>query len=176
MAENETSAEQGPAPDATPEVETAVEAADQPEVIEPRDWVHDWFEDWPRRFGRRLPERLRRSAPSVETINVEQYRDGNELVIRAELPGVDPDENIDVSVVGDRLTIAAHREQSEESKSDEGSRSEFHYGAFRRIMSLPAGVSADDVAATYDDGILEVRVPVGEEETPATQVPIERRS
>jgi HSP20 family protein len=115
-------------------------------------------------------------APTgAEVIRVEQYTDGGELVIRAELPGVDPDQGIDVSVMNDRLTISAHREQREQAKTDQGFRSEFHYGAFRRVVSLPAGTTAEDVKATYDNGILEVRVPIEAAGQAATKVPIERK-
>ena len=149
---------------------------ERPEVMEPRGWVSDWFEDWPRLFGRRFPESWWRGATAMETIRVEQFRDGDQVVIRAELPGVDPDEAIDVSVAGDRLTISAHREQREESKNDDGFRSEFHYGSFRRVMSLPAGTTTDDVKASYNDGILEVRVPVDTAAAAKSKVPIERKS
>lgn len=54
------------------------------------------------------------------------------VAIRAELPGVDPDEDIEVSIIDDRLTISARRERREESKEDEGFRSEFHHGSVRR--------------------------------------------
>ena len=156
--------------------EEAVEVTTRPEVVEPWGWVSDWFEDWPRMFGRRFPEQFWRTPPEVETIKVEQFSDDDGIVVRAELPGVDPDEAIDVSVSGDKLTISAKREQREESKTDEGYRSEFHYGSFRRIMSLPAGTSADDVKASYEDGILEVRIPVDKAEAAKTKVPVKRGS
>lgn len=160
----------------TPAEETEKEeSTEKPEVIEPWGWVSDRLDEWPGFFGRRFGEPWWRRPSGVETIRVEQYREGGDLVVRAELPGVDPDEAIDVSVTGDRLTISARREQREESKSDEGFRSEFHYGSFRRVMSLPPGTSADDIKATYDDGILEVRIPAGDEEA-KTKVQVERRS
>ncbi|NNE73199.1 MAG: Hsp20/alpha crystallin family protein [Acidimicrobiales bacterium] len=115
------------------------------------------MDDWPRMIDRRLVEPLWRAA-SADAIKVEQFTDDDEIVIRAEIPGVDPDEDIEVSVTDNRLTISAHREQREESKDDDGFRSEFRYGSFQRVLTLPPGADADDVSATYDDGILEVRV------------------
>jgi len=171
MTESEEKADEVEAADAG-----EVEVVERPEVIQPWGWVSDWFEEWPRLFGGRLPEPSWRIPSEVETIRVEQFRDGDEVVIRAELPGVDPDEAIDVSVTGDRLTVSARRERREESKSDEGFRSEFHYGSFRRVMALPPGTSADDVTATYDDGILEVRVPADEAEATKTKVAVERKA
>ncbi|MDH4076306.1 MAG: Hsp20/alpha crystallin family protein [Acidimicrobiia bacterium] len=152
-----------------------VQVVDQPEVIEPSGWMSDWFDDWSRPLRWRLPGPLGRMTAGVEPIRVEQYRDGNDVVIRAELPGVDP-EAIDVTVADDELTVSARRERRKESKGDDGYRSEFHYGAFRRVMTLPAGTSAEDIKASYDEGILEVRVPAKQAEGPRTKVPVKRKA
>ncbi|MDH4159822.1 MAG: Hsp20/alpha crystallin family protein [Actinomycetota bacterium] len=152
-----------------------VQVVERPEVIAPLGWMSDWLDDWSRPLRWRLPGPLGRMTAGVEPIRVEQYNDGNDVVIRAELPGVDP-EAIDVTVTDDTLTVSAHREQREESKADDGYRSEFHYGAFRRVMTLPAGTSADDIKASYDEGILEVRVPARKAEAPTTKVPVKRKA
>lgn len=155
---------------------TEVEVTGRPDVLEPWGWVSDWFEDWSRMFGRRLPMMPWPAPMAAGMIRVEQYTDGDDLVIRAELPGVDPDQAVEVSVIGDRLTISAHREQREESKTGRGFRSEFHYGSFRRTVPLPPGTTADDVKASYDDGILEVRVPIDQAKAASARVPVERPS
>ncbi|MDH3755391.1 MAG: Hsp20/alpha crystallin family protein [Acidimicrobiia bacterium] len=155
--------------------QSSIEVAERPEVVEPWSWFGDWFTQWPPPFGR-LPEAFGRPMAGAESIRVEQFLEDGDVVIRAELPGVDPDEDIDVSIVGDRLTISAQREQREESKDDEGFRSEFHYGSFRRVMSLPSGTAADDVEASYHDGILEVRVPVKQADEASTKIPVGRRT
>ena len=80
-------------------------------------------------------------------------------MIRAELPGVDPDRDIDVSVDNGVLTIAAERQESTREKLDKGYRSEFRYGSFVRQVRLPAGTSAEVVSAAYKDGVLEIRMP-----------------
>ena len=154
--------------------EGEVEVASSPEVVEPFGWIGDWFDHWPPLFSRRFPELFDRGMSSAGALRVEQYVDGDESVIRAEIPGVDPDKDVDISVTGDRLTISAKREQREESKDDDGFRSEFHYGSFQRTMTLPAGTSADDVKATYEDGILEVRLPSAGSGPEKTKVPIGR--
>lgn len=154
----------------------AVEVAEPAETGEPFGMIGDWFDQWPRMFDRRFPELLGRGFMGGEAMRVEQFTDGDEIVIRAEIPGVDPEEDIEVSVVSGKLTIAAEREQKEESKDDRGFRSEFHYGSFRRVMTLPPGTTAEDVAAGYEDGILEVRVPVDRDVEGKTRVAIERRS
>ena len=85
----------------------------------------------------------------------EAIRD-NRYVIRAELPGLDPENDIEVTVDSRILTIRAERRQQ-----DNGSyRSEFRYGSLARAVRLPAKVDAADVTARYDKGVLEVSVPV----------------
>jgi HSP20 family molecular chaperone IbpA len=154
-----------------------VEVTRRPDVLEPSSWVSDWVEDWTRMFGRRWPKTpwWTPIGMRAEAIKVEQHTDADQLVIRAELPGIDPDRDVDVSVVNDRLTISAHREQREESKTDRGFRSEFHYGAFRRTVPLPPGATADDVNASYTDGILEVRVPIDRTRAATARIPVERK-
>ena len=80
-------------------------------------------------------------------------------MIRAELPGVDPDRDIDVSVDNGVLTIAAERQESNREQLEKGYRSEFRYGSFVRQVRLPAGTSAEVVSAAYKDGVLEIRMP-----------------
>ena len=75
--------------------------------------------------------------------------------IRAELPGVDPIEDIEVTVQDGRLTIKALRTRTSETNG----LAEFSYGSFSRTVPLPAGADEDDIAATYDRGILTVRCP-----------------
>jgi HSP20 family protein len=79
--------------------------------------------------------------------------------VRAELPGVDPTDDIEVTVHDGRLTIKAERTQSSESNGH----SEFSYGSFARTVALPVGADEDDINATYDRGILTVTVPLSED-------------
>ena len=79
--------------------------------------------------------------------------------VRAELPGVDPVEDIEVTVRDGQLTIKAERTQTSESNAH----SEFSYGSFSRTVSLPTGADEDDINATYDRGILTVTVPLSED-------------
>ena len=83
----------------------------------------------------------------------EAIRD-NHYVVRAELPGLDPENDIEVTVDSRILTIRAERRQQ-----DNGSyRSEFRYGSLARTVRLPAKVDATDITARYDKGVLEVSV------------------
>jgi HSP20 family protein len=102
------------------------------------------------------------------TIRVEEFMEDGTLVVRAEVPGVDPEKDIEVTVGDGLLTIRGERR--EEVKEDR--RTEFHYGSFVRSLTLPAGVDADAVAADYRDGILEVRVPMPTPSAEPTRVPV----
>jgi HSP20 family protein len=108
-------------------------------------------------------------------MRVEEYVDDKTLVVRAELPGIDPDKDVDISVVRGTLAIRAEREERSEAKQRDSYRSEFHYGSFLREIALPAGCEEADISATYRDGVLEVRVPIGEVASPApTRIPVTR--
>jgi len=88
----------------------------------------------------------------------DEHKDGL-YEVRAELPGVDPSDDIEVTVHDGRLTIKAERTQAGESNGH----SEFSYGTFARTVALPAGADEDDINATYDRGILTVTVPLSED-------------
>lgn len=93
------------------------------------------------------------------TIRVEDELYEDMYEVRAELPGVDPEDDIEVTVRDGRLTITAQRARPGENSG----RSEFTYGALTRTLMLPDGADPDDVNATYDRGILTVLVPLSDE-------------
>ena len=98
----------------------------------------------------------------------EAIRD-DRYVVRAELPGLDPENDIEVIVDGRILTIRAERRQQDNGPY----RSEFRYGSLARTVRLPARVDAADVTARYGKGVLEVSVPVREVKPDGTRIPIE---
>lgn len=169
-------------------VESATERTEKAEAMESapalRPLLTDPWDRWtagdfpwrPARFGRLWPDRLLGDFGGLfDHIKIEEYVDDGSLVVRAEIPGVDPDEDIDISVEDQRLVIRAERESRTEDDTD-GYRSEFHYGSFSRVIGLPEGAAVDDIQADYADGILEIRIPVAEEATqPKKKVPIVRR-
>ena len=123
----------------------------------------DWFESL-------IPSDTALRFNYAHTIRVEEFmRDGN-FVVRAELPGIDPDKNVEVTVTDGMLTIRADREE----KTEEEHRSEFYYGSFVRTLALPAGVDQGSVHAEYKDGILEVQVAMPEPAAAPTHMPIKR--
>lgn len=135
--------------------------------------VGDWFERWPEMFGRRWSEPFRGMPFLGEGCLLEQFtEDDGTIVFRAELPGMDVENDVDVTVEDGRMTISGKREEREEHKDKGTYRSEFRYGSFERTVRLPAGARTDDIQAEYDDGILEVRVPVDAAAEGVTSVPI----
>ncbi|WP_342767712.1 Hsp20/alpha crystallin family protein [Arthrobacter silvisoli] len=109
-------------------------------------------------------------------IRVEEEIKDNVLTVRAELPGVDPDKDIEIDLSDGQLRIRAERKESSEQKDDGSYRSEFRYGSMFRSIPLPKDVKEEDVVASYKDGVLEVRVPVRESsgETAKQKIPISR--
>ena len=109
-------------------------------------------------------------------MRIEEFVDGHDVVVRAELPGLDPDKDVEITVGDGLLTIAGERreESTEGEKGKPGYRSEFRYGSFRRVLRLPSSVHEDDVRATYSDGILEVRIPTGTAASTPSKVPVTR--
>ena len=108
-----------------------------------------------------------------DDVRIEQYVEGDDFVVRAELPGVDVDKDLEITVDGGRLTLTVNRRNETKSEGRGHVRSEFRYGVFSRSVALPAGAVEADVKATYADGILTVRMPF-KQPTPATKVAVTR--
>jgi HSP20 family protein len=106
---------------------------------------------------------------AAQTFRVEEVARENRYVIRAELPGLDPEKDIEVTVDGRTLTIYAQRRQEDSGPN----RSEFRYGSVTRLVRLPAKVDAKDVTARYERGVLEVSVPAREVMPEGSRVAIE---
>jgi HSP20 family protein len=113
--------------------------------------VDSLFEDW---FGRSIGGVL---APRVDVVEDEKA-----VAISAELPGVKEHE-IEVSLLGDELTIKGEKRSEHEEKKDEQGRvvhrAERSYGAFQRTITIPYKVEADQVSANFKDGVLTITLP-----------------
>ncbi|MFZ0889713.1 MAG: Hsp20/alpha crystallin family protein [Candidatus Binataceae bacterium] len=123
-------------------------------------------ERFPRFFGRPLFEESEEYLPRMESY----IKDGN-LVVRADLPGIDP-KDVEVTVLGNVLTIKGERKEKKEVKRDDYIRREVSYGAFERRMTLPEGAATDKIKAQFRNGVMEVTMPAAKEMA-ARKVPIE---
>lgn len=132
----------------------------------------EWFQvEWPDMFRRVLDLDW-----ESRWLRVEEFVDDGMLVVRVELPDIDPERDIELSVADGVLHIRAQREEKSEKRDKHGYRSEFRYGSFVRNVTLPEGVEDGDITANYKDGILEVRVPMpaDTEKPPVTKIPVAR--
>jgi HSP20 family protein len=119
----------------------------------------DWF-DFPELFGR-----IERGF--TNPLRVEEERTDDALIIRAEMPGCDPERDVDIEVVDDMLRVRAERREEERSEKNGAITSEFRYGTYSRSLPVPRGTTADAIKASYKDGILEIVVPRAEPVAPA---------
>jgi HSP20 family protein len=101
-------------------------------------------------------------------IRIEEFVDGEMYVVRAEVPGVDPTRDVQVAIVDGELRIRVERADSREARGS----SEFQYGSFDRTVPLPAGAREDGVTATYDRGILDVRLRLGPPLQRGREIPV----
>ncbi|HXY93586.1 MAG TPA: Hsp20/alpha crystallin family protein [Acidimicrobiia bacterium] len=131
------------------------------------------FGEWPWPRSRFLAP-LWTQLEGSDLLRVEESVTDKEVVVRAEMPGIDPDKDVEITVSDHTLRMRAERK--EETTSDENGmrRSEFRYGSFSRSVPLPVGASDKDVKATYKDGILEVRIPLDQQQAEARRVKVKR--
>ena len=133
--------------------------ANLPEQRRPRSWLSEFSDavaGFPSWGG------LRPMFSDAHLIRLEEETKDGHYLVRAEIPGIDPAKDVDITVCDRELTIKAERTE----RSEANGRSEFHYGSFVRTVTLPAAADADDVKATYDKGILTVDVAVPAEAAP----------
>lgn len=117
-------------------------------------------------FGRtrsRLPWRGGLPGQEIWSPDVEVFHRSNELVIRADLPGLNKDE-VKVDVSDNAVTIDGERHRQHEEEREGVYRSERSYGRFHREIPLPEGVIADQAKATFTDGVLEITMPAPPEQ------------
>ncbi len=107
-------------------------------------------------------------------IKVEEFEDENELIVRAEAPGVNPEDDIEITVSEGMLRIMVQRKKEHKQENKRHYRSEFQYGSFVRTIALPAGATDQDVKARYVDGVLEVRIPMSGKQAQTKRVAITR--
>lgn len=119
----------------------------------------DWFE-----------EPLLTLRPYLgQAIRIEDYAEDGQYVVRAEIAGIDPEKDLEITAGGGSLSISAVRAGEIEGKH----RSEFRYGSFSRTLELPPGADTGAVTAEYADGILTIKIPVKSEPPETmTRIPV----
>jgi HSP20 family protein len=103
---------------------------------------------------------LRRWVPAMDLVEAE-----NHYVLRADLPGM-TEEDIQIEFEDGTLTVSGERKAEHEEREEGFHRVERSFGAFSRSLTLPKGIDADAVTASFDRGVLEIRVPKPEERKP----------
>ena len=132
------------------------------ELISLREAMDRLFEEsFVRPWGGRL-------APlGVEALAVDMYETDDDIVVKASLPGVKPEE-VDISVTGNTLTIKGETKAEEEVKEKNYIRRERCYGAFSRALTLPTQVDVNKAEAVFENGVLTLTLPKAEEVKPKT--------
>lgn len=110
--------------------------------------------------------------PSGFVPAAEVTRDGDDAVVRVEVPGLDAAKDVAVEVDRGRLVVRGERREENKQERDGRSFSEVRYGSFRRSFDLPEHVTADAVSASYDAGVLSVRVAGAYKTTEARKIEV----
>lgn len=103
-------------------------------------------------------------------IPVEEFVRDDRYVVRADLPGIDPAKDVEVTIQDDMLTIHGERHEEQHAKHH----SEMRYGSFTRQLRLPKGSTGEGVSATYTAGVLEVTLPMPKSQTETISIPVAR--
>jgi HSP20 family protein len=120
------------------------------------DTLDRWFDEL------RLPEFASEKfiVPAFDVSETDEH-----IIVKADLPGVDV-KDIDISIVGNVLTVKGEKKQEKEEKGESYHRIERSYGRFSRSISLPAEVNPEAVEAVYKDGVLKLTIPKAEKSKP----------
>jgi len=137
----------------------------------PTEWAGFTLPSW------KWLDEMFRDADGRQMIKIEEFTEGDCLVVRAELPGIDPDNDVDIEVVEGTLMLVARKTETEEKEGRHFHRSELRYGEFVRNLPIPKGVDETMIVASYADGVLEVRIPMPTGDVPSAthRVPVTKR-
>lgn len=98
-------------------------------------------------------------------VDLDVYQTADNVVIKASLPGLKP-EDVEISLIGDILTIKGEHKEEKEVKEKDYFHKERRYGSFSRSLQIPASVKSDKAEALFEDGVLTLTLPKAEKEKP----------
>lgn len=126
----------------------------------PFEEMEEWFDDFFRRpgFGPPWLPRLRFSEMGEASPAVDIFEEGNDVVVKAEIPGLKK-EDLDVNISEDTITISGEKKSEEKVERKDFYRLERSVGSFTRKLRIPVETQTDKAKASFEDGILEVRIP-----------------
>jgi HSP20 family protein len=131
--------------------------------------MKQFAEDMDQMFGQ-MPRATGEGATWSPAIEVKQKE--GKLLVTAELPGLKK-EDVKVHIDGDTLVVEGERKQEKEEKREGYYHSERSYGKFYRSILLPEGAKIDQTAAQFNNGVLEVTVPIPEVKTASKEIPVQ---
>lgn len=152
-------------------------------MVRRNDWLQPWFGGLGglpmfSELQRQMDDFARRALGDLGNgdgliIPVDVLARDNDLVVRAELPGIDPERDVDVHVENGALTISGERREEHKEEGERFFRLERRQGSFSRTIPLPQGVNEDEIQATYTDGVLEVLVPGAAQISSGRKIPVQ---
>jgi HSP20 family protein len=131
-----------------------------PEIVSFQDEMNRLFLDF---FGRTPGRRMMSDGLWAPIMDIEETKD--DIIVKAEIPGMTKDD-VKIQITGDMLTISGERKREEESKDKTYHRIERSYGQFQRMITLPSEVQSAKAKASYENGVLTIRLPKSEEVKP----------
>ncbi len=140
-------------------------ADNKPTVFDPFREMDEFLErSWPARF----PFSFAGAAgePAIWRARIDEYEQDGNLVIKADLPGVKR-EDISIELDGGVLTIKGEMKEEKETTEKNVRRSERRRGSIYRQIPVPAGITHESIDAKFDNGVLEIRMPIPKVEAPA---------
>ena len=146
----------------------------------------DFFRMSPFSLMRRMNEEISRvfgeftgdggqHSQSVWAPAIEVRQDQGKMKISAELPGMKPDD-VNIEMTGDAMVIRGERREEREENQGGMHVSERRYGNFYRAVPLPEGAKSDGIKATFNNGLLEIDIPIEEKQSSARRIPIQSTS
>ena len=136
----------------------------EPKILSPFEEMERFFEEvWKRPFSV-FSSLIPRMSGEAEVISpaVDIYEEGDDLVFKADLPGLSKDD-IEVKISDDYITISGEKKKEEKVEEKNYYRYERSYGSFTRTFRLPVEVQTDKAKAKFENGVLEIKIPKTEE-------------